>query len=134
MEENSTCKLCGENKKLIKAHVIPKAFFNTLLDSDDDFLKVISSKKGIREKISRMGIYDKHILCDTCEQKFGPLDDYGFKVLIQQFDQYFTPILSSDNVRSHQSTSVDRQRLLAFWSLYSGALLYPVNRIMVRLT
>lgn len=75
------CKGCNQNKKLVRAHIIPESFFRDLR-GDENTLKLISNVKGEHTKKAPIGIYDKEILCRECEDKFQNLDDYAAKTLI----------------------------------------------------
>ena len=78
------CKGCGEDKKLIKAHIIPEAFFMGLRFGNDEVPLIISGKSGEHPKRSPIGEYDKNILCHDCEGVFQKLDDYGARVLLEK--------------------------------------------------
>ena len=75
------CKGCGENKKLIKAHIIPKSFYMDLR-GDANHLNVVPSDKDVRESRSNIGDYDQNILCKECDSIIESYDDYGKKVLL----------------------------------------------------
>lgn len=78
------CNFCGEDKKLIKAHIIPEAFWeidNTVTVP----MKIMSNTKGTFPKKSRVGIYDPNILCAECDQWIGrEFDEYAYKELLQK--------------------------------------------------
>ena len=76
------CRGCNQDKKLIKAHVIPEAFFLGLRD-DQNPPRLITDVQGVYPKKSPIGVYDKGILCRECENKFSDLDDYGQLVLLK---------------------------------------------------
>jgi hypothetical protein len=80
------CKLCGENKKLIKSHIIPEGFFRPLR-SGDTVPEIHSNIKGAFPKRSPIGIYDKTILCEKCDKYLGVWDSYAQKLLIQDFSE-----------------------------------------------
>ncbi|HOF77225.1 MAG TPA: hypothetical protein PL134_09035 [Smithellaceae bacterium] len=80
------CKLCGENKKLIKAHIIPAAFFRPL-STTNKAPEIFSNTNGVFPKRSPTGIYDKDILCEQCDRCIGLWDDYANKILIQNFSE-----------------------------------------------
>jgi hypothetical protein len=75
------CKLCGKDKKLVKAHIIPEALYKPLLDRGRP-LKILSNIPGVHPKKSHVGIYDMGILCRECETIFSPWDDYAQKLLL----------------------------------------------------
>lgn len=80
------CKLCGENEKLIKAHIIPEGFFKPLR-SGKMVPEIHSNIKGVFPKRSPIGIYDNTILCEKCDKYLGVWDGYAQKLLIQHFSE-----------------------------------------------
>jgi len=80
------CKLCGENKKLIKSHIIPEGFFRPLR-SGDRGPEIHSQSKDVFPKRAPIGIYDKNILCEECDKYLGVWDGYAQKLLIQDFSE-----------------------------------------------
>ena len=79
------CNLCLQDKKLIKAHIIPRAFFEYMrpLESKNVPFDVLTNIEGKRNSISRIGIYDSNILCRECENLFQNYDDYGQNILLK---------------------------------------------------
>ena len=77
------CKGCGENKKLIKAHIIPESFWVGLRDGDTP-PKLMTDKEGVYPKRLPIGVYDKNILCRDCEDKFQAVDDYAQQLLLRE--------------------------------------------------
>lgn len=77
------CKLCKQDKKLVNAHILPESFYRSIKFSDKPLI-IYPGKEGLYPKRSYTGIYDTGILCVACEKIFGPYDDYGDKVLLQE--------------------------------------------------
>ena len=75
------CKGCNEERKLIKAHVIPESFFRDLR-ANEKTLFLVSNVEGAYRKKAPVGVYDEKILCRKCEDLFQKIDDYAAKVLI----------------------------------------------------
>ena len=78
---------------------------------------LINGADGVHAQRSHIGVYDQGILCDECEPRFGDLDAYGIRVLLQDFDREFTPIIDTvfpPRVVGFESTTVDQDRLLRF--------------------
>ena len=73
------CKLCAEDRKLVKSHIIPKAFFEPRAGG----LTMLFNREDLHPKRMPSGIYDSKILCHQCEEQFSKLDDYAFKLLIE---------------------------------------------------
>ncbi len=86
MEEskNSVCKFCGQKKKLIGAHIIPKHFYLNYKNEDYQLLDPFNCKCNAQQS----GAKDKTILCSDCDNKIiGKFDDEGYKVLLQKIPQ-----------------------------------------------
>ncbi|WP_286261992.1 hypothetical protein [Thalassotalea atypica] len=81
------CKGCGENKKLIKAHIIPKSFYMDLR-ANANHLNIVPSNVGERQSRSNIGDYDTNILCKDCDTIMEKYDDYGKKLLLDQRDSF----------------------------------------------
>lgn len=76
------CSYCGEDKKLIKAHIIPEAFFKRLRDGKQEPSPLLlTNKNDVYPKRSPIGIYDCNILCLECEKQFGDWDNYAQELL-----------------------------------------------------
>jgi hypothetical protein len=74
------CKLCGEDAKLIDAHVIPRAFYGRTEPGAPG--KIISSVAGRHPKRVPKGIYDQGILCEKCDGMLGQLDQHAAETLL----------------------------------------------------
>jgi hypothetical protein len=84
------CQLCGEDKKLIKAHIIPECLYPPIQDPypSESMIRVFK-KPGAYPKRTPTGVYDNSILCADCDNHvFGPWDDYAGKLLLQNLDMY----------------------------------------------
>lgn len=77
------CRGCGEERKLIKAHIIPRSFYMDLRNTEK-FLHVVPSDPSLRVAKSNIGDYDMGILCHECDQHLATFDDYGKQVLIDR--------------------------------------------------
>ena len=80
MKNNTTCKFCGQEKKLIKAHIIPRKFY---LDYKSEKYVGVNSQTG-EFVLQQCGSYDKNILCEDCDSKIlriccitFPFTNYG---------------------------------------------------------
>ena len=76
------CKLCEKEKKLVKAHVIPRCFFE-IAKFQGKSPAIISTSENFAPLRRRIGVYDPSILCRDCEDKFQECDDYACKLLLQ---------------------------------------------------
>jgi len=79
-----SCKMCGETRPLIKAHVIPRSFFKQLIDGSGP-LKMASDKPGTYPRTSPTGAYDNQLVCGRCEELFAPWDGYAQKLLLEPY-------------------------------------------------
>lgn len=74
------CRYCGEDKKLVKAHAIPEAFFGRLRNGQDPPRLLTNTENSYPER-APIGIYDRTILCAECEAHFGDWDNYAQDIL-----------------------------------------------------
>ena len=77
------CKFCNQNKKLIKAHIIPESFFRELAGKKGPSL-LVEDTPGTFPKRLPIGPYDKKLVCYDCEQQFGEWDDYAQDFLLKE--------------------------------------------------
>ena len=109
----TACRLCSQNRKFIKAHAIPEAFFRELrVDGETPLL--VSGEPGQFPRRAPIGVYDEGILCEVCEPQFGEIDDYGIEVLLKKFDEYFHPLQRDGETAGFESSIADPSRLLQF--------------------
>ncbi len=78
------CKLCGREKKLINAHIIPKKLYGPIREaSSGESPWVYGVGTGKKSQQSQSGIYDPDILCGECDGNLiGPWDNYGQTLLL----------------------------------------------------
>lgn len=77
---NEKCRLCGEEKELIKSHIVPEGFYKNMYDeknrlflSSQSRKDFITMQKGQREKL----------LCKECDSNLigNKYDKYGIQVI-----------------------------------------------------
>lgn len=80
----SVCKFCGQNKEIIKSHIIPKSFYQLKkqeryegIDPNRLFLDKVHSQNGHKEPL----------LCKECDNKLGYLDHYAYRFLFDEVPQ-----------------------------------------------
>lgn len=78
----ATCRLCGKDKKLIRAHVIPEALL-ALPSGDDEPAKILSNTPGVHPKRTLTGVYDSNILCEPCDGELGKLDQHAVENILR---------------------------------------------------
>jgi len=75
------CRLTGIEGKGVKAHIIPRSFYN--LDYSDPIpLRIITNSETGYNGKSFIGIYDPSIVTIEGERIFSPWDDYAYKLLV----------------------------------------------------
>lgn len=74
------CQLCREERKLIDAHILPRAFWRLSKPSERP-AKIISDSE--HPKVTRKGVYDQTILCRDCDNLIGTLDGHAVKALLK---------------------------------------------------
>lgn len=88
------CKLCLEEKPLVKAHIIPDFIYKNLELYEPDkkgqgrvHVGIVRNNKfSYNSKGLPTGIYDRDILCADCDGKIiGAYEDYAKKVLSRYF-------------------------------------------------
>lgn len=84
----SHCLYCGQERTLVKAHIIPEAFFRDIR-GEASTLYFIMNEPGTHPKRAPIGVYDKQILCGECEKSFQNVDDYAADLLIRERDSAF---------------------------------------------
>jgi len=107
------CKLCNEEKILVKAHIIPEGFFRSLRHGSI-VPEIHSNTKGVFPKRSPIGVYDKNILCEKCDKYLGLWDEYAQKLLIQNFSESNSVYNGSTKV-AYQINSYDYKKLKLFF-------------------
>jgi hypothetical protein len=76
------CRLCKNERQLINAHIIPRAFWR-LPPSGEHAAKLLSNTKGVHPRRVRNGVYDNGILCQDCDGRLGTLDQHAAESLLQ---------------------------------------------------
>ncbi len=77
------CKFCGNDKRLINAHIIPAGFFRRFSQPGKS-LTIKTNRTGEYDKRSWIGVYDKGIVCSDCERIWREWDDYAQKLLAEE--------------------------------------------------
>jgi hypothetical protein len=92
---------------------IPEAFFREIRIGDEN-TRLLSGSPGELPKRSPIGVYDKEILCDQCEVKFGQVDDYGVLILLKRFHVLFLPIIIEERIVGYRAENINQDLLLRF--------------------
>ncbi len=78
------CKFCGNESNLIEAHVIPAGFFRRTKRQDKRALEIITDRPGEYTKKAPLGVYDKTIVCYSCENIWQEWDNYAQQLLADE--------------------------------------------------
>jgi hypothetical protein len=107
------CKLCGKDKKLVRAHIIPKSLWKPLFD-DEQPSQTPSTAPTFDAKKSPVGVYDTGIVCAQCESIFSPWDDYAQKLLLAKpiEEQY---VIKNGRKIAYVETAIDYAKLKLFF-------------------
>jgi hypothetical protein len=105
------CKICLEDKKCIKAHIIPESFIK-IIKQDGKPIMILSPNEF--QSKTHIGVYDKKILCEDCEKLFSPWDNYGNLILVANFPKD-KPFLDGDKVLAYTIENFDYHKLKLFF-------------------
>lgn len=106
------CKFCGQEKKLIDAHIIPKNFY--LMRKKDRYLSINS--KTCKYTIQQKGGYDSNILCGDCDNHIlGEFDKEGYRILFSDFSKYKYEYLQPQRIYQLDNSCYDYRKLRKFF-------------------
>lgn len=77
------CKFCGNETKLIKAHIIPAGFFRRIRQGKEA-LEMMTNRAGEYTEKSQVGAYDQTIVCSKCEAIWQEWDNYVQQLLAEE--------------------------------------------------
>ena len=109
------CRCCGERRPLVKAHIIPEAFFRAIGTGKDAPLLVSNRSDMPFPRRTPIGVYDAELLCDPCERKFDRIDAYGTKTLLQTLrGPALSPMRHNGEVIGFEAHGINQSLLLRF--------------------
>lgn len=111
--QRMNCKLCGKDKKLVRAHIIPKSLWKPLFD-DKQPPQIHSNAPTFYSKKSSVGVYDTGILCAQCESIFSPWDDYAQKLLLAKPSEK-NYVMENGQRIAYVETAIDYTKLKLFF-------------------
>ena len=115
------CKLTGREGKPVKAHIIPKAFYELPPQKKGSNL-LLSNVSGTFPKKLPVGIYDSTIVTKDGENIFDPLDDYAVQLLLHN-NAKFNTVSKDGDIAGWQITKYDYDKL----KLFSLSILWRAN-------
>ena len=107
------CKLCGKDKKLVRAHIIPKSLWKPLFN-DEQPSQLFSTASTADDKKSPVGVYDTGIVCAHCESIFSPWDEYAQKLLLADPSEKNYLIENGQRI-AYVETAIDYAKLKLFF-------------------
>ena len=115
------CQLCREERKLIKAHIIPKQLYRPIKNSASKnslrhkSLGVFYPDQSRRPKQVQNGIYDSHILCGECDNHLiGPWDKYAQNLFSSASSLGKYDSSRSDGIKIYVIDDIDYKKLKLF--------------------
>jgi|ERR1700674_33900 len=81
------CRLCGEEKKLVEAHIIAKCLLTPLFVQGGP-PRIFTKKQNTFPKRIPTGEYDNEILCGGCDRVFSPWEEYTADLLMRKNNVY----------------------------------------------
>lgn len=86
----ASCRLCGYQGSLVKAHIIPESLYAPLRE-ESKVPHIYSTAENAFPKRSPVGIYDSEILCGECDNRIGDWDNYAQRLLLTPLEAYGAP-------------------------------------------
>lgn len=110
------CRYCGLLKPLVKAHIIPEAFFRAIGTGRDAPLLITNSVNSPHPKRAPIGVYDSTILCDPCERRFDSVDAYGTRTLLHTLrGRALSPLRDGERVFAFSADGINQELLRRFF-------------------
>jgi hypothetical protein len=110
----SRCKLCGEDRPLVGAHIIPESMYPFDRGASREPLIIVPSAPDIHPGKSRRGVYDRELVCGPCEAEFSPWDDYANRLLRKESGEHDYTYVDGEP-RAYTITTYDYAKLKLFF-------------------
>jgi hypothetical protein len=81
------CRLCLQEKKLVKAHIIARCLLEPLI-GDGSQMTPVALASETRPQRTQTGEYDATILCSVCDQIFAPWEEYSARLIYETARPY----------------------------------------------
>lgn len=107
------CKFCGQEKELIKSHIIPKCFYQLKIRGPMTAIRP-GSKDPIDKKNYQNGLKEP-LMCTDCDNKLGTLDGYANRILAYAIKNH--PFRNVDDIKTYlmQAPDFDYAKLRKFF-------------------
>lgn len=113
-----TCKMCGDNKPLVRSHIIPRSFYELEAfrqKAPQKALSILSDSEELKPIRRPVGIYDSQLFCEDCEKIFMEYDNYAFKLLYENRKLRKTMRGKDGQVLGEYYESYDYEKLKLFF-------------------
>lgn len=111
------CKLCREQKLLVKSHIVPEFMYNGLLDNLNR-VAIVPLNEPHKGKYVQKGLKE-YLLCSKCDNDIiGKLELYTSTVLYNKSNKSTVQALklrSKDGIRSIKLTGIDYSKFKLFF-------------------
>jgi hypothetical protein len=107
-----TCKLTGNIGKGIKAHIIPKAFYE-IPPQEEGTCRLLSNVKDSFPKKTPIGIWDDGFVTKEGEDIFETWDDYSVRILVNETDK-FNEVKNGGEIVAWSLSNYDYSKLKLF--------------------
>jgi hypothetical protein len=104
------CKFCRIRAADVDSHIIPRSF--VLARSIPGAPNFLLSNKLPRKKQTPTGIYDRDLVCASCEAKFNEYDNYGYRFFHKE---PLEPVYVEGEIFLYQHTAADVSKLKLFF-------------------
>lgn len=106
------CKFCGQERELIKSHIIPKSFYR--LKERGRFAAITPSDRRVDIVYHQNG-FKEYLMCSNCDGSLGNLDAYAERILFQEICNH--PFRTVDNIKTYllQKSEFDYENLRKFF-------------------
>jgi hypothetical protein len=84
------CRLCLEDKKLCKSHVIPGSYFRNASEDSNGKLVHFDDRIESKARVSTKQ-WSEPLLCEECEEKVGKLEKYVIELIRNSHQNSRTP-------------------------------------------
>lgn len=109
----SICKLCGQDKPLIRSHIFPDWGYRYLKE-ENHFFQLMGTVKARKVQT---GYWDRNILCNSCDGDIiGKYDTYAAQFFKQDFTKLLTTYseLGRKSKQAYHVKNFDYPKLYAF--------------------
>lgn len=89
------CKYCGEEKELIKSHIIPKCLYK--LPEFGRLITIETVTKNVN-KVNHQNGLKEPLLCSKCDKELGVLDEYANIILSSEYKRH--PFKEVGNIKT----------------------------------